>query len=77
MCILGVPKGFVVAVAVIKTMTKTNEATPPAPRPHLLASLPPFTLSLARGLGTVALAGLKLVPLLFRPHSVGVSGVCT
>lgn len=77
LCILGVPKGFVVAVAVIKTMTKTNEATPPAPRPHLLASLPPFTLSLARGLGTVALAGLKLVPLLFRPHSVGVSGVCT
>lgn len=78
LCILGVPEGFV-PVAVIKTMTKTNRATLPAspPRAHFLASLPPFTLSLSRGLGTVALAGLELVLLLSRPHSVGVSGVCT
>lgn len=41
LCILGIPEGFVIVVAVIKTMTKTNGATPPASlATSLLPSLP-------------------------------------
>lgn len=77
LCILGIPEGFVVVVAVKKNNDQNQRSyTASLPR-HLLASLPPFTLSLALGLGTVTLAGLKLVPLLSRPHNVGVPGVCT